>query len=115
MKSWSTCEALGAGTSRTPRFPPPAPHLPSPQAILPFEETQKQHEQQATTVPAALILSREGESPRRPRASSRCHLVRRNVERKPERSALADRDDRTNYFRARPCGGKPSAGRSSPR
>ena len=29
-----------------------------------------------------------------------CHLVRRIVERRPERSALADRDDRTNYFRA---------------
>ena len=25
---------MGAGTSRTPRFPPPFPHLPSPQAIL---------------------------------------------------------------------------------
>ena len=36
-----------------------------------------------------------------------CHLVRQTVEREPERSALADRDDRNNYFRALHCDTNP--------
>ena len=43
---------MGAGTSRSPRFPPPFPHLPSPQAIFsregPAKRERRPHPQAAS-------------------------------------------------------------------
>jgi hypothetical protein len=104
----------GGGNQQDPQVPTPRPPPSFPPSDVCLCEENKTTKHQATTVPAALILSR-GERIPGGEGQLEVALGSTNVERTPERSALTDRDDRTNYFRARCCGGKPTAGRSSPR